>query len=132
MRHWTRGKDNIVAIQLFEREGGKILEVHVSGKLTDADYQQFIPRSEELIRQHGKLSVLFDMSGLQGWDMQAAWDDIKFSAKHFSDLKRVAMVGEKKWQQGMTEFCKPFTKAQVRYFEHAELPAAHVWLEENQ
>ena len=27
-----------------------------SGKLTDADYQQFIPRLDELIKEYGKIS----------------------------------------------------------------------------
>ena len=30
------------------------------------------------------------------------------------------MVGDKKWQKGMATFCKPFTKATIRYFDHAE------------
>jgi hypothetical protein len=28
---------------------------------------------------------------------------------------QIAMVGEDKWQHGMAIFCKPFTKAMVRY-----------------
>nr|WP_240476461.1 STAS/SEC14 domain-containing protein [Marinobacterium rhizophilum] len=34
------------------------------------------------------------------------------------------MVGEKQWQQGMATFCKPFTKAQVRYFDHNDAAEA--------
>jgi hypothetical protein len=40
------------------------------------------------------------------------------------------MVGEKKWQQGMATFCKPFTKATVRYFDHPQSAEAGKWLEE--
>jgi hypothetical protein len=42
------------------------------------------------------------------------WEDIKFSVKHFADIERLAMVGDKKWQRGMAAFCKPFTKATIR------------------
>ena len=54
-------------IQLNEENGGKILVVHVSGKLAKADYEHFVPEFERLVRQHGKLRVLFDMTGFHGW-----------------------------------------------------------------
>ena len=31
---------------------------------------------------------------------------------------------------GMATFCKPFTKATIRYFDHAEAVEARKWLEE--
>ena len=40
------------------------------------------------------------MTGFQGWDAGAAWEDLKFDLKHFGDIERLAMVGDKKWQHG--------------------------------
>ena len=57
-----------MSIQLNEENGGKILVVHVSGKLAAADYEHFVPEFDRLVRLHGKLQVLFDMTGLHGWD----------------------------------------------------------------
>jgi hypothetical protein len=74
--------------------------------------------------------VLFDMTTLHGWDAGAMWEDIKFDFKHFADIERLAMIGEKKWQRGMATFCKPFTKAAIRYFDHADAAEARKWLEE--
>ena len=119
-----------MAIQLKEENGGKILVVHVNGKLVKADYERFLPEFERLVQQHGKLRVLFEMTGFHGWNASAAWEDFKFGVEHFADIKRLAMVGEKIWQHGMTTFCKPFTKATVRYFEHADAAAARKWLAE--
>ena len=117
-------------IQLNEENGGKMLVVHVGGKLAKADYAHFVPEFERLVRQHGKLRVLFDMAGFHGWEAGAMWEDIKFDMKHFADIERLAMVGEKKWQQGMATFCKPFTKATIRYFDHADAAEARKWLGE--
>lgn len=119
-----------MAIQLNAENGGKTLVVHVSGKLTRADYEHFIPEFERLVRQHGKLRVLFDMIGFHGWEGGALWDDIKFDVKHFADIERLAMVGDSKWQQGMATFCKPFTTATIRYFDHSATAAAQKWLGE--
>jgi hypothetical protein len=117
-------------IRFNEESGGKVFAVHVSGKLVKADYDQFVPEFERLVRQHGRLRLLFDMTGFHGWEVSAAWEDFKFGVEHFADIERLAMVGEKKWQHGMATFCKPFTKAKVRYFDHADAAEARKWLDE--
>jgi hypothetical protein len=118
-------------ITLSEEGGGKILVVHVSGKLEKADYTNFVPAFERLVVQHGKLRVLFDMTDFHGWEVSEAWADVKFATKHFSDIERMAMVGEKKWQHGMALFCKPFTKATVRYYDQVDTVDARKWLGES-
>lgn len=90
-----------------------------------AGYEHFVPEFERLVRQHGKLRVLFEMTGFHGWEIGALWEDIKFDIKHFADIERLATVGEKKWQRGMATFCKPFTKATIRYFDHANAADAY-------
>ena len=120
-----------MAIQLNEENDGKILSVHVSGKLAAADYEHFVPEFERLVHQHGKLRVLFDMTGFHGWEAAALWEDIKFDIKHFADIERLAMVGETKWQHGMATFCKPFTTATIRYFDRANAAEARQWLGES-
>jgi len=118
-------------IQLKEENGGRIFVVHVSGKLVKADYEPFVHEFERLFRQHGKLRLLFDMTGFHGLDAGAMWEDLKFDTKQISDIDRLAMVGEKKWQQGMATFCKPFTTATIRYFDHAHAAEARKWLGES-
>ncbi|WP_305907104.1 STAS/SEC14 domain-containing protein [Methylomarinum sp. Ch1-1] len=115
-------------IQLIEENGGKLLVVHVSGKLVKADYEHFVPEFERLVSQHGKLRLLFDMTDFHGWEASAAWEDFKFGIEHFADIDRLAMVGDRQWQHCMAIFCKPFTKAMVRYFEQADAAEAQKWL----
>ena len=120
-----------MAIRLSEEKDGKILNIHVFGTLTKADYDHFMPEFERLVKKHGKLRILFDMTEFHGWEVSALWEDIKFDIMHFADIECIAMVGEKKWHKGMALFCKPFTKATVRYFDHTDLEAAQQWLLEN-
>lgn len=42
-------------IQLNEEDSSNLLNVHVSGKLTSEDYEQFVPEFERLVGKHGKL-----------------------------------------------------------------------------
>jgi hypothetical protein len=117
-------------IQLNEENGGKVLAIHVSGKLANADYEHFVPEFDRLVAQNGKLRVYFDMSNFHGWEAGALWSDTKFALMHFSEIERLAMIGETKWQHGMAIFCKPFTKATVRYFDHTKATDARNWLTE--
>ena len=53
-------------IQLNEENGGKTLVLQVSGKLVTEDCEHFVPEFERLVRQYGKLRVLFDMTAFHG------------------------------------------------------------------
>jgi len=118
-----------MAIQLTETNGGKILEVKVGEKVVHEDYGHFVPEFERLVKEHGKIRVLFDMVDFHGWTAGALWDDVKFDLRHFGDIERLAMVGDSKWEKGMSVFCRPFTTATIRYFERSEIDAARTWLE---
>jgi hypothetical protein len=108
---------------------GRVLEVRVTGKLTKESYQEFVPAVDEQIKEHGKLRILFVMLEFHGWTAGAMWEDLKFDLKHWKDIERLAIVGDKKWEKGMATFCKPFTKAQIRYFDIRQLEDARQWLE---
>jgi len=116
------------AVTLKETQDGKVLEVQLTGKLAKEDYAHFVPVVERLVKAHGKIRMMVEMHDFHGWTAGALWQDIKFDAKHFSDIERVAMVGETKWQHGMAVFCKPFTAAKIRYFDHSAMDEARAWL----
>jgi len=118
-------------ILLNQEEGGKLLIAHVNGKLTKEDYENFASEFERLVRQHGKLRLLFDMTDFEGWETGALWEEIKFDITHFANIERLAVVGDKRWEHVMTTFFKPFTKATIRYFDHDIVVAeARKWLDE--
>ncbi|HSR70459.1 MAG TPA: STAS/SEC14 domain-containing protein [Acidobacteriota bacterium] len=121
---------DIKGIAFKEKAAGKILEVMLTGKLEKEDYKAFAPEVDRLVKKHGKLRVLCVMEDFHGWTAGALWEDVKVDLKHFNDIERLALVGDKKWQKGMAVFCKPFTTAEVRYYEKPRLADARRWIEE--
>jgi hypothetical protein len=110
---------------------GNVLWVKVSGKLTREEYADLVPSWEQMIARYGKLRLLFQMEpGFAGWEAGAAWDDLKFSVGHPNELERVAMVGDKKWQQWLTKVSKLLVNSAVRFFEPEQLEEAQRWLRE--
>ena len=107
-----------------------IFAVRASGKLTDADYQQFLPQIEELIQQNRPISLLLELEDFHGWEPKAAWDDFKFGMAHDKDFERIAIVGENSWQKWMAMLGNAFTDARVRFFSRDQLQEAWDWLRE--
>ncbi|MCC6907878.1 MAG: STAS/SEC14 domain-containing protein [Phycisphaerales bacterium] len=118
------------AIEMTTRADGRTIVFRLTGKLTRDDYEMFVPALESAIEEHGRIRLLVDLMDFHGWTAGALWEDIKFDARHFSDIERVALVGESRWEKGMAMFCKPFTAATVRYFNTARRDEAVRWIEE--
>ena len=119
-----------MSVQVNEENDGKTLVIHVSDRLTKEDYAHFVPEVDRLVEKHGKIRMLFEMHDFHGWSCGALWEDTKFALHHFRAIERLAVIGEKKWQKGMATFCKPFTKAEVRYFDHSQADEARSWLQQ--
>ncbi len=117
-------------IEQLPTDSPKLLGFKLSGKLHDEDYEAFVPAVDAAIAAEGKVRLLAHFENFQGWDLHAAWDDLKFGIKHYSDFERVAMVGDRKWEEWMARFCKPFTRASVKYFDASEIEVAWSWLRE--
>ncbi len=113
--------------QLPESEGN-IVGFRLSGKLHHEDYETFVPAVEASMAASGPIRLYAEFQNFHGWDAHALWDDLKFDAKHATDMERIAIVGDKKWEEWMAKICKPFTSATVKYFDAHERDAAWEWL----
>ena len=117
-------------IEQLPQSSDKILGFRMSGRLHDEDYKKFAPLIDAAVAKEGKIRLLAQFQDFQGWDMHALWDDIKFSTKHCLDIERIALVGDKKWEEWMAKVCKPFTMAKIKYFRGSEIESAKSWLSE--
>jgi hypothetical protein len=118
-----------MSVDIYQKAETNTLEIELSGRLTKEDYETFVPKIEAAIAEHGKLRMLVRLTDFHGWNAGALWEDLKFDARHFTDIERLAIVGEKTWEKGMAVFCKPFTTAEVRYYDKDELDRARAWVE---
>ncbi|HNO75037.1 MAG TPA: STAS/SEC14 domain-containing protein [Nitrosomonas mobilis] len=113
-------------------EEGKFIHLTIAGKLEKEDYDIFAPEIDQQIKQYGKINLLVELIDFHGWTAGAAWEDTKLGVRHFNDIERLAIVGDKTWEKGMAYFSKAFTLAKVRYFDISERDEAEAWIREAQ
>lgn len=100
------------------------------GKLDDEDYERIIPLLQEKVRSFGKIRWYFEMRDFKGWTLSALWKDLKFDFKNNENMERIAMVGDRKWEKELTQLMKPFTEADIKFFETEEREEAKYWIKE--
>ena len=117
-------------IEVLSRGSGKVFGMRVSGKILHQDYQQFVPRLEKLIEEHGSIRCLVEMTDLHGMELRALWDEIKFDVRHSRQIERCAVVGHRAWEAWMTKLSRPiFFNAEIRFFDQGEREMAWEWIE---
>lgn len=117
-------------IQITSNDNSNIVYTSSSGVLEKSDYDELLPLVEDKIRQFGKIRLYFEMHDFKGWKADALFKDLQFDFRHARDFEKVAMVGEKKWQEWMTELMKPFTTAGVKFFTFDDRERAKAWVEQ--
>ena len=115
-------------IKRLEKSSGAVIGFELSGKLHDEDYKVLVPEVEAVIEREGKVRILLHLIDFEGWDLHAAWDDMKFGIKHCREFERIAIVGDKSWEGWMAKLSAPFTSSGSRFFAMDELEDAWSWI----
>lgn len=119
-----------MAIEILPESGGNLLGVRARGKLTVEDYEKvWIPRLRNLIDAHGSVRVLLFMGeDFDGWEIGAAWDDVKFGVRYGNKCAKVAVVGGPKWVEWASKLFGSLMKGEVETFAGEALPSAWEWI----
>ena len=111
---------------------GRVLEVRVTGKLTKEAYQEFGSRgrcADQAARQiadsvrHAGFPRLDGGRDVGGSQIRSQALEGHRAASPSSAIRN----GRREWPS----FCKPFTKAKIRYFDVVQLEEARAWLEDD-
>ncbi|MBL6957447.1 MAG: STAS/SEC14 domain-containing protein [Rhodospirillales bacterium] len=115
--------------EMLPQSNGKIVGIRATGKLTDADYQEFMPELELLIEEHGSICLLVDLEGFDGWEPLAAWDDFTFGMTHWHHFDKIAIVGDALWEKLAAQATNLLMKGEARYFDLSQRNDAWVWVQ---
>ena len=117
-------------IKILPESKGSLICVKVSGKLTDAEYKNFIPYAESIIKEFGTIKFYVDMLDLDGWEWRVAWDDFAFGIKYWDNFSKLALVGERRWEKFLVLVVDKIHKADVRIVDRENSSTALTWIQE--
>lgn len=104
------------------------LALKAVGKLTHQDYEVITPLLESALLgvKEPVVNVLIDGTELRGWELRAAWDDLKLGLAHNKEFKKIAVFGNSNWQEIAVKIGGWFASGEVKYFNSRDEAVA--WL----
>jgi len=116
-------------LQIIDIKHDNVIATIANGKLQQQDIEKVHPIIHAILDKGLKIRWYLEMNNFEGWNIKGLWKDFKMDVAHERDYERIAVVGEKKWQEWAREFMKPFTNANIKYFEISQKEDAKKWIE---
>ena len=105
-------------IEELSRSSGATLGFRLSGDVTKEDYAVLTPAVASAIAASGQVNLLLDLTDFH-WEKVDAWgDDLHFGHEYHDKIGRMALVGNKKWEEHLTNLCAPFYAKSAKYFDN--------------
>jgi hypothetical protein len=107
-----------MTIAAIDHIDGNVLGFNVSGEVTKADYEVLTPAVAAAIDQHGTVRLLLDLTDFH-WEKVSAWGaDLRFGRQYHDKIDRMAIVGDKRWEQHLASLASPWYAQDAKYFDN--------------
>lgn len=107
----------------------EICELHISGVLGHAEFTGQQDQIAAHIAAGHQPLMLVVLDDFVGWEKGASWDNLDFMFSHGEKIRRIAIVGDKQWEDQVKMFAGAgFRSAAVGYFDTGLSEAARAWL----
>lgn len=101
----------------------------VSGKMAYSELVALQRSAAEIIRRRGKVRILVIAENFLGWEKDGKWDEDSFQVENDPYIERMAIVGEKKWEELALLFvARGLRSFPIEYFQPVDLARARAWL----
>ena len=115
-------------LEKFGQSTGNVLGYKAIGKLTEDDYATLTADVEELLQQVSSINLLLDLESLTGEKLKAWDDDLKFGRNYRDKIDKMAMVGNKKWQERLASIADHFYAREAKFFPTTDREVAWDWV----
>lgn len=119
-------------LEKLSESSGPVVGYKVVGKVTVGDYKQLEPEIQALVNQFDdNVCLLLDMREFAGEEVKAWLPDLKFGHRFHDKIDKMAIVGDKRWQEWLTALADPFYANEAKFFQPQDTDKAWAWLREN-
>lgn len=106
-----------------------VVTIKITGKLRHSELAAAQKNAAETLEKRGGSRVLVLAEEFEGWEKGGDWGDLSGQAQLDAHIDRLAIVGEKRWEDVALMFAgKGIRHVDIEYFPPTELPTARAWL----
>ena len=107
---------------------GNTIGFKVTGKFTGGEMKAFADRIDAVVAESGPVHLLVELEDFGGIELEVLWEKAKFAFAHLRDIERMAVVGDRAWEEWWVKIGGTLAPAETRYFDHDDIDAAWAWL----
>lgn len=112
----------------LEQPEPNVFGFEVSGKINREDVEAIAAKLKDAIENVGHVRLLLRMKEVDGIKPGALWEDLKFATIYSNDIERMAVLGDRQWEEWLTEFSGVGEPTDVKYFDIGNTEDAWRWL----
>ena len=119
-------------IDKLKESSGGVIGFKVVGRVSAEDEEKMEQEIRSLIDSRGDrpIGILADLSEMNGIDLQARWEEIRFLQRYTNHIARMAVVGAHAWEKVSSMFvvAAALLQAETLYFKESEMEQAWQWV----
>jgi SpoIIAA-like len=121
--------EDAAMIERLPRSTDSTLGFKVGGHVGPGDYAILVPAVEAAVAAHDEIGLLLDLADFES-ERASAWGaDFRFGQEFRKNIARLAIVGDKRWEEWLAKLASPFYAREARYFHTDAIDDAWSWLE---
>jgi len=106
-----------------------VLRITAPEKLKADDFRQIAPQVDSIISRYGKIRLLIDASGFNGWENIAAFGNhAGFVKSHQQKVDLIAVIVAHNWQHWLIGAVRVFLHPEVRAYDKGHESEALQWV----
>jgi SpoIIAA-like len=116
-------------IERIPRSTETALGFRIAGHVGPDDYEVLVPAVAAAVKEHDAIGLLLDLAEFQS-ERPSAWAaDIRFGHDFHKHITRLAIVGDKAWEEWLAKLAAPFYAHEARFFHSDAVDDGWTWIE---
>ncbi len=115
-------------LEELDGRDGDIVGFKVTGRFTGGQMKAFANRLEAVVAEFGPVRLLVELEDFRGIELDVLWQKAKFTFAHLRDIERMAVVGDRLWEEWWVKMAGALLRAETSYFDETDIDAAWAWL----
>lgn len=122
-------EDKFNEITIIEEKcDGFVLVARIHKPISEEGYKEnFMPRVKKIIEKYGEFRMLVYYEDFQGWEKDAASNDLEMLTTYGKQITKVAVVNPPKEEVFRSKVIKPMIGGEVKYFNEKDFDEALEW-----